>query len=104
MIAKADNGDDRPKRTRTEAAKKKGTKRGRPEGAKTADRPVIDITPTPCRHCQAITQPTNLNNKHRIEGSGRTADGRQYGAVILRSGNCGACGLPVTAREYEFLP
>lgn len=86
------------------ASAKKTRTAGRPKGSRTADRPIVDVTPTPCPHCQGIAKPTNLHNVRQITGSGRTPDGRQYGAVTIRNGNCGSCGLPITVREYEFTP
>ena len=76
---------------------------GRPLGAKTQDRVVVEHTPDPCPHCRSIVSPIELHNKRRIEGSGRTRDGRQYGAVILRNGRCGACGAALVVRTHEFI-
>ena len=83
-------------------------KRGRPTGAKTADRPVVDCTPTPCPHCRAVAAPVDKKNRKRVErrvvGSGKTPDGRAFGAVIFWAANCGACGKPITAKRHEFVP
>jgi len=94
-------------------AKKKTTtgtaaKAGRPKGAKTADRPVVDCTPSPCPHCGATAAPVDKKNRKRIErrveGSGRLPDGRAFGAVVFWAANCGACGQPITAKRHEFVP
>ena len=76
---------------------------GRPVGAKTKDRKIIEHTPTACPHCLSVVSPVQLSGKRRIEASGETPDGRPYGAVILRNANCGSCGCPLIVRTYEFV-
>lgn len=80
-----------------------GRSKGRPTGAKTVDRDLVDTVATRCRVCNS-TERTDYHQVTRIEGSGQAPDGKPYSAVSLRPTQCLNCGQYRTDREYEYVP
>lgn len=101
MVMQADEGGSKTAKLNT---KPNATRRGRPKGAKTAERQPVTVTREACRHCGAITKPVNVHNTRRVAGSGRTPDGRVFGAVVFSNANCGNCGKPIMLRDPELIP
>lgn len=81
----------------------KSIKKGRPQGAKTADRDVVDIIATRCQSCGS-TERTPYHEKREIHGAGQAPDGKPYSAVTLRPTRCATCGQHRIDREYEYIP
>lgn len=79
------------------------TKKGRPQGAKTADRPVVDTVETRCSSCGS-TERTPYHDKREVIGDGVAPDGKPYSAVTLRPTKCVTCGQHRIDRTYRYVP
>jgi predicted Zn-ribbon and HTH transcriptional regulator len=79
----------------------KQKKTGRPQGATTAERDLVDVPPSRCARCES-TKRTPYYELKRIEGQGHAPDGRPYTAVILRPTRCLDCGQHRYDRSWEF--
>lgn len=86
----------KPKRKRTPA------KKGRPVGAKTADRDAVDVVETRCRCGSTARAP--YDNSRTVEGEGVAPDGEPYTEVILSPTHCLACGQHRVDRRYRNVP
>lgn len=83
----------------------KPKKTGRPSGATTADRDLVDVPPSRCTRC-GCTERATYNDMKRIPGHGTAPDGRPYTAVILRPTKClnPDCGQHRNDRTWEYVP
>lgn len=80
-------------------------KKGRPQGSKTQERPVVDETPTRCIVCHSTDRTPYDNSKEIIlEGDGVWTDGKPYNGVLLRHTKCTHCGQSRTDRKPLFTP
>lgn len=92
-------------------AQAKPKKTGRPIGAKTADRDLVDVPPSFCSRCGS-TERSVYNDVIRregdgiIEGTGGPLDGTPYTAVELRPTKClnPDCGQHRYDRTWEYIP
>ena len=89
----------------TSTKKTSSTKKGRPVGAKTQDRPPQDkaIQRDPCPHCGSTQEPVKKRLIREGDASG-THRGRAYGSYRMHNANCPACKKAVILREYDYLP
>jgi hypothetical protein len=79
---------------------KQTVKRGRPVGAKTAERDVVLVLPAACVRCHSTERAPYDKIRERAI-SGRTTDGRPYTHVVWRKTRCRACGQARVERHYE---
>ena len=77
-----------------------GKKAGRPAGAKTRDRIVVDVRISHCPVCHSTERTQYLEKPTRVDGDGMTPDGRPYTAVLLRRTTCTNCGQHRVDRSY----
>ena len=82
-----------------QAAQPKPAKRGRPKGAKTLDRDVVEIIPACCQRCGSTTRrPYDKVRERAVPGN---INGKQYTHVVWRRTACLACGQARVERHYE---
>ena len=89
--------------TATTMATESKSPAGRPRGAKTQDRALIEIgvSVTPCPSCGCTDEPINQRTVREGEASG-THNGREYGAYRLALANCPKCNRALSVREYKY--
>lgn len=82
----------------------KAKQTGRPRGAVTADRDLVNVPPSRCQRC-GCTERSPYHDVRRIEGNGTAPDGQPYTAVILRPTKClnPDCGQHRNDRTWEYL-
>lgn len=79
-----------------------GSKKGRPPGRKTSDRPVSDVQLSRCHKCGSTDRVVYGKEGHttRIPGQGKDPNGNDYTAVLLSPTRCKACGQTRFDRRY----
>ena len=76
-------------------------KRGRPTGAKTADKPVVEIQASRCPSCES-TERTPYADRRELSYSGTAPDGQHYDRVVWRSCRCARCGQARVDKTFEL--
>ena len=76
--------------------------RGRPQGARTAIRVVVNVDLSQCPRCGSYMR-TPYKNKRPIYIGTTTHNGRQYSWILQRDTTCRSCGQPRTdeSRVYQ---
>jgi len=79
------------------------TKPGRPAGAKTQERPVVEetIDRSECGHCGSKSAPVNLRLATEGTASG-TVNGKLYGHYQRFNCNCAKCGKAIQLIRYTL--
>lgn len=82
-------------------AKQATAKRGRPTGAKTEQKPIVEYQVSRCPNCGS-TDRTSYADRRELAYSGTTPDGRQYDRIVWRSCKCEACGQARIDKTFEL--
>jgi predicted RNA-binding Zn-ribbon protein involved in translation (DUF1610 family) len=75
-------------------------RKGRPRGARTADRLRSDVVASRCPRCQS-TERTPYRHVRTLAQQGLAPDGRPYTNILLDATACQNCGQARIDRRYE---
>lgn len=86
----------------TKSSDDKKKRSGRPQGAATTERPVIEKSLTPCPTCGCTREPVKKRLAREGIASGEH-NGRPYGGYRHWLAHCAECNRAVRLTEYDYL-
>ena len=87
------------------ATKKTTTKRGRPKGSKTKEKPTVMVHPAGCPTCGSTSARVVVGQSPQVMNTHGVLDGDiRYTSVVWRNKKCDSCGQHFRERSYQFDP